>query len=194
MDNTSTASDDDHEAADLFLPDPGEIEEDLLHKVLAVNALTRMQILRQKEKSPETSKEVVSLPYAKQMVSPNTAVTHESDSAKKVANLLKSVNLTAPLNSITDLNPDLKDAVSKFLHSFKNLSVHQVQKLISMSEDRHDCTYIDLVVNKTRVRAILDSGAPGNIISTRLVKKLKLAPIWTVRMSLEQQDLSLLEP
>ena len=176
VDSNSTMTDENRDTSDLFLPDPEEVEEDLLHKVIAVNALTRTQILRQKDNSPEAAKEIVSLPYAEQLASPSTAVTHESDSAKKVATLLKSVNLTAPLNSITDLNPELKDAVSKFFSSFKNISIHQVQKLVSMSEDRHDCTYIDLVVNKTRVRAILDSGAPGNIISTRLVKKLKLAP------------------
>ncbi|KAJ9070384.1 hypothetical protein DSO57_1008680 [Entomophthora muscae] len=77
-------SGDNQEASDLFLPNPEEVEEDLLHKVLAVNALTRTQILRQKDNSPETAKEVISLPYAEHLVASNTAFTHESDSAKRL--------------------------------------------------------------------------------------------------------------
>ncbi|KAJ9071816.1 hypothetical protein DSO57_1033321 [Entomophthora muscae] len=76
-------SGDNQEASDLFLPNPEEVEEDMLHKVLAVNALTRTQILRQKDKSPEIAKEVISLQYAEHIIASNTAVTHGSDSAKR---------------------------------------------------------------------------------------------------------------
>ena len=38
------------------------------------------------------------------------------------------------------------------------------------------CSFIDIMVNKVAVRAIVDLGAPGNIISTKLVKKLGLLP------------------
>ena len=38
------------------------------------------------------------------------------------------------------------------------------------------CSHIDLWVNKVKDKAVVDSGAPGNIISTRLMNKIKLAP------------------
>ena len=55
--------------------------------------------------------------------------------------------------------------------------MHKVTKISSPTYgERHDCTHIELLVHKLRVSTILDSGAPGNIVSTRLFKKLKLAP------------------
>jgi hypothetical protein len=39
-----------------------------------------------------------------------------------------------------------------------------------------ECTYVNIWVNKIKVRAIIDSGAPGNIISTKFMKRLKLMP------------------
>ena len=36
------------------------------------------------------------------------------------------------------------------------------------------CSFINIKVNKVAKRAIVDLGAPGNIISTKLVKKLGL--------------------
>ena len=81
------------------------------------------------------------------------------------------------LDTLKMLKPDLTLALWKFLSQFKGLDIHQVSKLVSLSYgERHDCTYIELVVHKLQVRAILDLGAPGNIVSTRLVKKLNLAP------------------
>ncbi|KAJ9064850.1 hypothetical protein DSO57_1025956 [Entomophthora muscae] len=89
--------------------------------------------------------------------------------------LLHTVNVLAPVESLKEASPAVGAAMAKFLENFKGLSVHQVSKVAEIREDHQNCTYINLVVNKTHVWAILDTDSPGNIISSRLVKKLKMA-------------------
>ena len=45
-----------------------------------------------------------------------------------------------------------------------------------LSDSSIECTYINIFVNNTAVRAIIDSGAPFNIVTTRLCKKLNILP------------------
>ena len=40
--------------------------------------------------------------------------------------------------------------------------------------ENSECSYVWIWVHKIKVRAIIDSCAPGNIISTKLVNQLKL--------------------
>ncbi|KAJ9087631.1 hypothetical protein DSO57_1031208 [Entomophthora muscae] len=90
--------------------------------------------------------------------------------------MLTTVNVSAPLESLKETSPTARAVMSTFLENFKGLSVHQVSTIVYIREDHQDCIYISLVVNKPHVQAILDTGAPGNIISLRLVKKQELAP------------------
>ena len=39
-----------------------------------------------------------------------------------------------------------------------------------------DCTYVDMWVNKIKIRAIVDTGAPINVVSTKFAKQLGIAP------------------
>ncbi|KAJ9049747.1 hypothetical protein DSO57_1021259 [Entomophthora muscae] len=111
VDIISVFSGDNQEASDLFLPDPEEVEENLLHKVLVVNTITRTQILRQNDTNPKTAKEVVSPPSQNSLFPLTLWSPIRVTLQKKVATLLKSGNLTASLNSIANLNPELKDSV-----------------------------------------------------------------------------------
>ena len=161
---------------ELCYADPEEIQEDLLHRVLAVNALTRHQKIRKEPILAPEARETVALPYADQLALPSAPVTHESDSAKKLAKLLKSVNVSAPLDALKELSPALGSALEEFLAKYKDLDVLRIMSLSTEDNGGTHCTYIDMVVNKVKVRAIIDSGAPNNIVSSRLVKRLKLAP------------------
>ncbi|KAJ9087508.1 hypothetical protein DSO57_1032718 [Entomophthora muscae] len=67
----------------LCYPDSQEIEEDQLHRILAINALTRGRRIRKKPLIISEARETVALPYAEQLTLPTTEITHESDSAKK---------------------------------------------------------------------------------------------------------------
>ncbi|KAJ9082315.1 hypothetical protein DSO57_1005763 [Entomophthora muscae] len=159
----------------LCYPDSHEIEEDQLHRILAINALTRGRIIKKEPLITPEAQKTVALPYAEQLILPTTEVIHESYSAKKMAQILKSVNVSASMNALKGFSPTLCTALEEFLIKYKDMDVHQVTSLIN-GTDRTDCTYIDMMVHKVNVQAIIDSGAPGNIISLQLVKKLKLAP------------------
>ncbi|KAJ9055018.1 hypothetical protein DSO57_1008361 [Entomophthora muscae] len=128
-----------------YFPDKEEINKDLLHRVLAVNTVTRKQAICTKSLPSKEAVDTVSIPYAEQLSMPYTEVTHKSASVKKLSQLLRLVQVSTNLDTLKSLKPELTTALESFLAQFK-------------------------------VRAILDSGAPGNIVSTRLVKKLKLEP------------------
>ncbi|KAJ9052893.1 hypothetical protein DSO57_1029513 [Entomophthora muscae] len=159
------------------MPDKEEINKDLLHRVLAVNTVKRKQAICTEGIPSREAVDTISIPYAEQLCMPYAEVTHKSDSVKKLSQLLRLVQVSTNLDTLKSLKPNLMAALELFLAQFKGLDVHKVTKITSPHyRERHDCTYIELVVQKLWVRAILDSGAPGNIVSTRLVKKLKLAP------------------
>ncbi|KAJ9071981.1 hypothetical protein DSO57_1031859 [Entomophthora muscae] len=159
-----------------MLPDQEEIEEDQLHRVLAINALTQSQRLRKEPLLAPEAQDTVALPYIEQLVLPSNEVTHESDSAKRMSQLLKSVHISASLKTLKGISITLSTALKSFLRKYKNMNIYRVMSLGTDAGDQKDCTYIDMVVHKVKVRAIIDSGAPGNIVSFRLVKKLKVVP------------------
>lgn len=108
---------------------------------------------------------------------PYTEVTHESNSVKKLSQLLRLVQVSTDMDTLKSPKPNLTTALELFLSQFKGLYIHKVTKITSPHYgEQHNCTYIELGVHKLWVREIQDSGALENIMSTRLVKKLKLAP------------------
>ncbi|KAJ9059005.1 hypothetical protein DSO57_1006778 [Entomophthora muscae] len=147
-----------------YLPGKEEVNKDLIHQVLAVNAVTRRQAIQPKALLLREAIETVTLPYAEQLSHSSSEVTHE-------------IQVSIILDTLKALKPKPNSALEAFFAQFKGLDVHKVKKILSPDYgDQHDCTYIKLVVHKLRVRTILDPGAPGKIVSTRMVKKLKLAP------------------
>ncbi|KAJ9055751.1 hypothetical protein DSO57_1000609 [Entomophthora muscae] len=160
-----------------YLPDKEEINEDLLHRVLAVNTVIRKKEICTESLPSQEAVDTVSIPYTEQLYAPYTEVAHKSDSVKKLSQLLRLVQVSTNLDTLKSLKPELTIVLESFIAQFKGLEIHKVTKITSLHyKERHNCTYIELIVHKLRVRAILDYGAPGNIVSTRLVKKLKLEP------------------
>ncbi|KAJ9078891.1 hypothetical protein DSO57_1002127 [Entomophthora muscae] len=160
-----------------YFPNKEEINKDLLHRVLAVNTVTRMQAIRTKSISSKEAVDTISIPYAEQLSMSYTKVTHESDSIKKLSQLLRLVQVSTNLDTLKSLKPNLTTALELFLAQFKGLEIHKVTQITSSNYgEQHNCTYIKLAAHKLWVRAILYSGAPGNVVLTRLFKKLKLAP------------------
>ncbi|KAJ9082554.1 hypothetical protein DSO57_1003326 [Entomophthora muscae] len=70
-------------------------------------------------------------------------------------------------------HPELCGSILEFLSMADDLDIHSVNKISSYYSE---CTYTDIFVNKIKVQAIIDTGAPINIVSTCLVKRLGLAP------------------
>ncbi|KAJ9065989.1 DNA damage-inducible protein 1 [Entomophthora muscae] len=72
-----------------------------------------------------------------------------------------------------DHHPKLCDNIVKFLSTANNLDIHLVNNIgFSYSE----CTYADIFVNELKVQAIINTGAPINTASSKLVWQMGLAP------------------
>ncbi|KAJ9064072.1 DNA damage-inducible protein 1 [Entomophthora muscae] len=70
-------------------------------------------------------------------------------------------------------HPELCSSILEFLFMVDDLEIHLVNKITSSYSE---CTYVDIFVNKIKVQAIIDTGAPINIVSMCLIKRLGLAP------------------
>ncbi|KAJ9068346.1 hypothetical protein DSO57_1029607 [Entomophthora muscae] len=86
-----------------------------MHRILAINALTRGRRIKKGPLITPEAQEMVALPYAEQLILPTTEVTHESDSAKKMVQILKSVNVSASLDALKGFSPTLCRALEEFL-------------------------------------------------------------------------------
>ncbi|KAJ9081423.1 hypothetical protein DSO57_1014720 [Entomophthora muscae] len=114
-----------------YLPDKEEINDELLHRVLAVNVVTRKQAICTKSLPSQEAVDTFSIPYAKQLSMPYTEFTHKSDSVKKLSQLLRSVQVSTNLDTLKSLKPKLTTALESFLAQFKGLDIHKVTKITS---------------------------------------------------------------
>ncbi|KAJ9048870.1 DNA damage-inducible protein 1 [Entomophthora muscae] len=119
--------------------------------------------------SQEAAKEV-SKPYACQLLdnTPDKEPQHSGD-----ATPLRGINVAIPMETMKDHHPKLCDSIVKFLSTAKKLDIHLVNN-IGFSYSK--CTYADIFVNKLKMQAIIDTGAPINIVSSKLVQQMGLAP------------------
>ncbi|KAJ9078795.1 hypothetical protein DSO57_1002856 [Entomophthora muscae] len=110
----------------LCYPDSQEIEEDQLHRILAINALPRGRRIRKEPLITPEAQETVALPYAEQLILPTTEVTHESDSAKKMVQIFKSINVSASLDALKGFSLTLCTALEEFLIKYKDMGAYWV--------------------------------------------------------------------
>ncbi|KAJ9057673.1 hypothetical protein DSO57_1020410 [Entomophthora muscae] len=149
------------------MPDTG-FSGNALHWVL-VNNVHMVQTCSKVQASQEATKEV-SKPYACQLLdnAPDTEPQCLGD-----ATPLRDVNVAIPMETMKDHHQELCDIIVEFLSTANNLDIHLVNNIgCSYSE----CTYADIFVNKLKVRAIIDTGAPINIVPSKLVRQMGLAP------------------
>ncbi|KAJ9051351.1 DNA damage-inducible protein 1 [Entomophthora muscae] len=119
--------------------------------------------------SQEATKEV-SKPYVHQLLD------NMSDTEPQClgdATLLRGANVDIPIETMKDHHLELCDSIFKFLSTANNLDIHFVNKIGSSYSE---CTYADISVNKLKVRAIIDTGAPINVMSSKLVRQMGLSP------------------
>ena len=84
---------------------------------------------------------------------------------------LSNIAISFLITEIVTSTPKLANELSKFLSGFK-----KVLHLKEVNECKTKFSYLTIWLNKVKIYTIIDSGAPGNIVSTRLMKKLQLAP------------------
>ena len=140
---------------------------DPLHQVVIdnVHAIT-CSIVQQIENKAKIE---VDKPYARQFLDNNTS---EQPSISTDASKLKSVQVAIPLDTIASLYPKLSKGLSTVLNNTVDLSINH----LNTDSSNIECTFVDILDNNQSVRAIVDSGAPMNIISTKLVKRLGVPP------------------
>ncbi|KAJ9060909.1 hypothetical protein DSO57_1025936 [Entomophthora muscae] len=86
---------------------------------------------------------------------------------------LKRVQFSLPIETIDANFPEIGQSLKQYFDTLAPLGVH----VLSLHYELYsECTYTDISFNKVKVRAIIDSGAPIDIVSTRLVRKLGIAP------------------
>ncbi|KAJ9074321.1 DNA damage-inducible protein 1 [Entomophthora muscae] len=85
---------------------------------------------------------------------------------------LENVSIALPFKEMASHYPGVIDFLMQFVEASNNPSIH----LVNENSTYSDCTYCNILVNKVKVQAIIDSGALVNIVSTTLVKQLKIAP------------------
>ena len=125
-------------------------------------------VTRSKSKDTQIQEEAlqeVPKPYISQV---KDILTEDKNSQLKE---LSSVNLSIPLDILAKSMPDLASKINESL-TVTPTNIHHLSKL----NNKIECTYVDILVNNYPVRAIVDSGAPINIISTKLVSKIGLKP------------------
>ncbi|KAJ9077800.1 hypothetical protein DSO57_1013226 [Entomophthora muscae] len=128
-----------------------------------------VQTLFKVQASQEATKEV-SKPYACQLLD---NVPDKEPQCLGDATPLRGVNVAIPMKTMKDHHPELCDSVVKFLSTANNLDIHLVNNIGSSYSE---CTYADIFVNKLKVQAIIDTGAPIIKVSSKLVRQVGLAP------------------
>ncbi|KAJ9064391.1 DNA damage-inducible protein 1 [Entomophthora muscae] len=125
---------------------------------------------RSKVQDSQKATREVPKPYTCQLLdnAPDTEPQHSGD-----ATPLRGVNVAIPMEKMKDHHPKLCDSIVKFLFTANNLDIYLVNNIGSSYSE---CTYADIFVNKLKVQAIIDIGAPINIVSSKLVQKMGLAP------------------
>ncbi|KAJ9067051.1 DNA damage-inducible protein 1 [Entomophthora muscae] len=151
----------------LFTPDT-RFSGNALHQVLVDN-VHMVQTRSKVQASQEATKEV-SKPYACQLLdnAPDTEPQHSGD-----ATPLRGVNVAIPMEIMKDHYPELCDSIVEFLSTANNLDINLVKNIGSSYSEY---TYADIFVNKLKVQAIIDTGFPINIVSSKLVRQMGLAP------------------
>ncbi|KAJ9082172.1 hypothetical protein DSO57_1006909 [Entomophthora muscae] len=123
----------------LCYPDHNKIEEYQLHRILTINTLTRKKKVRNEHLIAPESCETVALPYAEHLTHPTTEVTHNSDSAKKTAQILESFKLSDSLETIKRFSLTLCIVLEGFISKYKDMYVYWGMSL-GNGTNRKKCT------------------------------------------------------
>ncbi|KAJ9072397.1 hypothetical protein DSO57_1027958 [Entomophthora muscae] len=155
---------------ELFFPSQ-VFEEDPVHQLVANNMYAIPACGRSRpQKTTANTVEVVSKPYATQVQ--ETCLNKNPNVSSDVPSL-KEFQLTMLLKTIENNFPEIRQSLKQYFDIPVPLGIH----LLNLhSETYSECTYADISFDKVKVRAIINSRAPINIVLTRLVQKLGLAP------------------
>ncbi|KAJ9060269.1 hypothetical protein DSO57_1032682 [Entomophthora muscae] len=142
--------------AELFVPDVS-YSGNALHCVIVEDV--HVVQTRSQAKVKGKAQAVVSKPYARQLLdkAPDEGPGPSTDTLH-----LKGVKVAIFMNTMKAHHPELCGSIIEFLSMADDLDIHLVNKI---SSSYSECTYADIFVNKIKLQAIIDMGAPINIVS-----------------------------
>ncbi|KAJ9081735.1 hypothetical protein DSO57_1011554 [Entomophthora muscae] len=138
-----------------------------LHQVVS-NDVCAVLTQSQRAALEEEGDTIVAQPYSQQIMEMNSGEPLQSEDTP----CLENVSIALPFKEMASHYPSVIDSLMQFVEASNNPLIHLVNKNSTYS----DCTYCNILVNKVKVQAIIDSSALVNIVSTTLVKQLKIAP------------------
>ncbi|KAJ9076401.1 hypothetical protein DSO57_1026603 [Entomophthora muscae] len=139
---------------------------DPLHQVVS-NDVCAVLTQSQKAALEEEGEAIEPRPYTQQIMEMNSGESLQSEDNP----CLKNVSIALPFKEMASHYPGVINSLMQFVEASNNPLIH----LVNENSNYSDCTYCDILVNKVKVQAIIDSGPPVNIVSTTLVKQLKIA-------------------
>ncbi|KAJ9077077.1 DNA damage-inducible protein 1 [Entomophthora muscae] len=92
------------------------------------------------------------------------------------SSIFVNVSISLLLQTILKVVPGLESALSSLREAFNPQGVHTTLPMELCNPILHLCTWIEVTVFDTPIRAVLDTGAPINIISSHLVRRLGFLP------------------
>ena len=156
-------------------------DHDPLNQILftdSVNAVTR----ERPRKIPQNRAEMIDIinrPYAEALADVNLEGDNIVDVAKTIKNRLakyKDIQISLSLEELARLSPKVSASLSQFFSRTESALPILVASTVNLFNTGTECTYIHITVNHKKVIAILDTGAPENIVFTKLMKSIRLAP------------------
>ncbi|KAJ9062423.1 hypothetical protein DSO57_1010879 [Entomophthora muscae] len=92
------------------------------------------------------------------------------------SSIFANVSIPLLLQTILKVVPGLESALSSLREAFNPQGVHTTLPMELRNPILHLCTWIEVTIFDTPIRAVLDTGAPTNIISLHMIRRLGFPP------------------
>ena len=128
-----------------------------------------------REKPPRETpgaRAAVSRPYLTQARRPPVIVDSSQDAATLADGLFKNVQVSLPLQTVYKEFPALRKVVEKWDSEL----AESTQILAVTPPFGKAMTRVEVTIQKVKIKAVLDTGSPVNVVSSKLMRRLRLAP------------------
>ncbi|KAI0219504.1 hypothetical protein L0F63_007512 [Massospora cicadina] len=106
--------------------------------------------------------------YLHQVIGCMAMIDTASDADQLLLSLIRPLQRGHTMQSILETHPETTRKLTSSFH---------LKEVLALSTNfGSTLTKVEVVVHKVRVMAILDTGSPVNVISSQLIKKIKLVP------------------
>ena len=129
--------------------------------------------------SPKVSEKTITCLYAEVLNEIDASNGPLCDTLEQISSRLgplKNVKISLTLDELANITPHIFNSIHNYLQKIEtqaDIFVATTEKLLN---NKIECVYIHVKVNNRPVTAIVDTGAPDVIMSTKLACAMKIAP------------------